>query len=215
MAPVTTTTQPADADRALLAALRTGDEAAFRTLVGRHQPAMLAVALRYVHDRVTAEEVVQDTWLAVLRQLDRFEARSTVKTWIFSILVNRARSRWKQQARTIPGLGESDQRPAVPATRFLPDDAQWPGHWAQPPTPWHLPPAMAEVHELRAVVREAIAVLPAGQRSVIALRDIEGWTSQEVCTLLGISSANQRVLLHRARSRVREALERYLSGSGG
>jgi RNA polymerase sigma-70 factor (ECF subfamily) len=186
-----------DADRALLAALRAGDESAFRTLVGRHQTAMLAVALRYVHDRDAAQDVVQETWMALLRRVHSFEGRSSLRTWLFAVLVNRARTHGGRGARLLPGLD---------GARVLGDDSRWPGHWAEPPQPWRPPAAAVEARELRRVVAAAIATLPSGQRAVMTLRAVDGWTSAEVCEVLDISAGNQRVLLHRARSKVRAAL---------
>ena len=204
-------------EAALVESLRSGSEAAFRELVARHQRAMLRVAEAYTPSRAVAEEVVQETWLAVVGGLDRFEARSSLKTWIFRILVNRAKTRGIRERRSVPfsspEAGDADDAgPAVEPERFHPADHRWAGHWAQYPDPWSdQPAARAMESETRAVVEETIATLPAQQRRVISLRDIDGWTSEEVCDLLGLSEGNQRVLLHRARSRVRAALERHLA----
>jgi RNA polymerase sigma-70 factor, ECF subfamily len=203
----------AAADRELVARLLDGDEAAFASLVGRHHAAMVGVAMAYVGgDRAVAEEVAQDAWLGMLRQLGRFEGRASLRTWLFRILVNTAKTRGRQERRSVPfsALVGPDE-PAVAPERFEPPGARWAGHWASPPRDWHgVPEERLESKETTAVVRRAIDGLPQGQRAVIALRDVEGWPATEVCGLLGISEGNQRVLLHRARSRVRRVLERYL-----
>ena len=205
-------------EQALVEALRHGDEAAFEALLDRYHATMIALATHYVRDRAVAEEVAQETWLAVLKGIDRFEGRASLKTWIFQILVNRAKSRGVRESRTIPlsalqnpdldGVG-----PAVDPDRFLPaDHPQWPGHWATPPERWDLDPESSLLSgELRARIEAAIAELPENQRLIITLRDVQGWSPDEVCATLGISDGNQRVLLHRARSRVRTVLEQYLS----
>jgi RNA polymerase sigma-70 factor, ECF subfamily len=204
-------------DGALVAALRRGDERAFSDLVGRHHAALLRYARVFVKDRAVAEEVVQETWLAVVRGIDRFEGRSSLTTWIFTILANRARSRGAREARSIPfsallARELDDDEPAVDADRFLPPDHdRWPGHWAVAPQPWNAPEARLMAGETRAVVEAAIAALPPVQREVITLRDVVGMEASEVCGLMDLSDANQRVLLHRARSRVRRALDGYLS----
>ena len=196
----------------LLAALRDGDEAAFRELVSMYHSSLLRVAQIYVSSRAQAEEVVQETWLAVLQGLDRFEGRSSLKTWIFSILANRAKTRAVRERRTIPFSALNPERvpePAVDPERFRDaEDPRWPGHWASPPQPW--PDDKLVAAETRGKLAEAIDALPGNQRAVISLRDLEGWNSEEVCNALGISETNQRVLLHRARAKVRTALEEYL-----
>jgi len=199
----------------LLAQLRAGDETAFEALVARQYATMLAVAMTYVKGRAVAEEVVQDTWLAVIEGLDRFEGRSSLKTWIISILVNKARTRGVREARTIPftALAPEDDEPAVPRERFRGRDDAFPGHWRAYPARWHAS-AETAVHDretLQVVVR-AIAELPLAQQTVIRMRDVEGYSPDEVCKMLDISEGNQRVLLHRARSRVRAELERYIDG---
>jgi len=196
-------------DQHTLAALRAGDEKAFLVIVQRLHPSMLRVASAFVSSRAVAEEVVQETWLGVLKGLAQFEGRSSLRRWIFGILANCARSRGVREARSVPlsSLGrEEDEGPAVDPSRFRPpDDSHWPGHWSAPPVPW------AEEQLLRGEAVEAaeraVEALPASQRAVITLRDVEGCDSKEVCQTLGISEANQRVLLHRARSKVRAALE--------
>lgn len=174
---------------------------------------MLRLANFYVPDRMAAEDVVQDTWLGVLQGIHRFEGRASLKTWIFRILTNRAKTRRQREARSLPfsALADFDEadEPAVDSSRFNPADAsQWPGHWvAFPRNRTELPEDRVLSRETLAVVLQAIAVLPPAQREVITLRDVEGWSSADVREALEIGEANQRVLLHRARSKVRRALE--------
>jgi RNA polymerase sigma-70 factor, ECF subfamily len=198
----------------IVAALRRGDADAFAALVDRHSAAMIRVAMAYVPSRAAAEEVVQETWIAVMRGIDRFEGRSTLKTWIFRILTNVAMRSGARERRSVPfsalAAAEDAGGPSVDPDRFLPaDHAQWPGHWAVAPAHWPAPEEGLLAGETREVVAAAIAALPDAQRTVIALRDVEGWSSDEVCEALEISAGNQRILLHRARGRVRDALERY------
>jgi RNA polymerase sigma-70 factor (ECF subfamily) len=209
---------PADEVR-LLAELREGSEEAFAVLVGRYHTALVRLACVYVQDRAMAEEVAQETWLGVLQGLERFEGRSSLKTWIFRILVKRARTRGKRESRTIPFSAVLDAahdpaEPPVDAECFLSaDHPRWPGHWARFPSNWNdIPEERVLSAETRAHIEAAIEALPPQQREVITLRDIEGWGSVEVCNVLGVSETNQRVLLHRARSKVRRALERHLEG---
>ena len=206
-----------DEDLRLVEALRAGDEAAFASLVDAHHASMLRVAMIFVPDQAVAEDVVQDAWLGVLRGLPRFEGRSSLKTWIFRILTNTAKTRGQREGRSVPFSAlwdpESDpDDPAVSPDRFLPrDHARWPGHWAEFPDSWNnVPEDRLLARETLSVVREAIEALPPAQREVITLRDIENWPSQDICNVLEISESNQRVLLHRARSKVRRALEQYL-----
>jgi RNA polymerase sigma-70 factor (ECF subfamily) len=211
-----TTPVSADPVADLLVRLRRGDELAFRTLVERYSATMLRVARLHVRDRQAAEEVVQETWLAVIKGLQRFEERSTLKTWLFRILTNRAKTRGEREARSVPfsALAAADARadePAVDPDRFRAPDDQYPGGWAAPPPRWEtLPQERLLSQETLQRVEEAIERLPPAQRAVIRLRDVDGFDSDEVCELLGLSHGNQRVLLHRARSKVRAALERYL-----
>ena len=205
------------ADEQLVAALRDGDEGAFIALVGRYGPLMLRVASTYVRTPAVAEEVVQETWLAVLEGIGRFEGRSSLKTWLFRILANRAKTRGEREARCLPfscvaARGEDDDGPAVEPDRFLgADHPRWPSHWAAAPGDWATVPDVRLLsQETLAHVRDAIGDLPERQQEVIVLRDVEGWSAEEVCNALGVSEVNQRVLLHRARSKVRAALERYL-----
>jgi RNA polymerase sigma-70 factor (ECF subfamily) len=175
---------------------------------------MIRVALAYVPSRAAAEDVVQETWIAVMRGIDRFEGRSSLKTWIFRILTNVAMRSGARERRSMPfsALAETEDtgEPSVDPDRFLPADHEWfPGHWAIAPTRWPTPEEGLLAGETREVIAAAVAELPAAQRTVISLRDIEGWTSEEVCEALEISAGNQRILLHRARSRVRAAIESY------
>jgi RNA polymerase sigma-70 factor (ECF subfamily) len=203
-------------DARLIDALKRRDEAAFVALVNRYQAPLFRLALVYAGTKAVAEEIVQDTWLGVLKGIERFEARSSFRTWLFRILVNRARTRAEREGRTVPfsALGDVEERdePAVPASRFIDaSHSEWPFHWAVPPTSWGgSPEARLLSRETLALVEGAIAALPPAQRAVITLRDVDGATSEETCNVLGISETNQRVLLHRARSRVRAALERHL-----
>jgi RNA polymerase sigma-70 factor (ECF subfamily) len=199
----------------LLARLRAGDERAFETLVERHYPTMLAVARHYVSSRAVAEEVVQDAWLGVLNGIDRFEGRSSLRTWILRILVNTAKTRGAREARTVPfaSLAPEGDQAAVDPERFRSADDPFPGHWRAYPGNWQqLPDEVLADRETLEVVLATIHQLPPPQRIVVTVRDILGHTSTEVCEMLGISEGNQRVLLHRARSKVRSALERHLDG---
>ena len=199
----------------LVERLRSGDEAAFESLVDYHSAALLRLAKVFVTAQAVAEEVVQETWMAVLVGLSRFEGRSSLKTWIFRILTNCAKTRAQREGRNIPfsSLPELDTdhpEPAVDPDRFLPAEHQWPGHWISFPLDWcEMPEERLLARETRACIDKAIEALPPGQREIIILRDLEGWTSDEACSFLGISEVNQRVLLHRARSKVRGVLEKY------
>jgi RNA polymerase sigma-70 factor (ECF subfamily) len=201
-------------DQELVAALRAGDEAAFASLVDSYSGALMRLARMYVSSAAVAEEVVQETWLGVIRGIDRFEGRSSLKTWIFRILVNNAKTRGQREGRSIPFSsvarpGDGDE-PAVDPDRFLPaDSAQDPGHWALGPSPWPTPEERLLSGETRDLILEAIKELPAAQREVVTLRDVEGWSSKDVRNALEISETNQRVLLHRGRTKVRAALEKH------
>ena len=203
-------------DDEVVAALRRGDEAAFAWLVDQHHARLVRLALRYVADASTAEEVVQDTWLQVLRGLARFQFRSSLKTWISSILLNRARTRAKRERRSLPFSDAWLQlvargEPAVDPDRFFgPADPATAGRWSSAPR-GVAPDERLLAAETQEIVQRAIAVLPLAQREVITLRDIEGWPAADVCNALGLTETNQRVLLHRARSKVRAALEAYLA----
>jgi RNA polymerase sigma-70 factor, ECF subfamily len=198
-------------DEETLAALRRGDERVFIELVEQHHSLMLRVASRYVRNPAVAEEVVQETWLGVLNGLRTFESRASLKTWIFRILTNRAITRAERERRTVPFSSLADpeaDEPAVDPDRFRPEGDRWPGGWKCFPEP--LPEQRLLECETLALIEAAIAELPERQHTVITLRDIEGWAAEEVCQALDISEANQRVLLHRARSKVRRCLESYL-----
>jgi len=199
----------------LVARLREGDERAFEALVERHYGTMLAVARGYVRTRAVAEEVVQEAWLGVLNGIDRFEGRSSLKTWIMRIVVNIAMTRGEREARTVPfsALAPEGDEPAVDPDRFRDEGDGFPGHWRAYPGNWAALPDEALLNrETLDVVTSAIEELPAAQRVVITMRDVAGCSSEEVCGTLDVSEGNQRVLLHRARSRVRNALERHLDG---
>jgi RNA polymerase sigma-70 factor, ECF subfamily len=196
----------------LLARLRAGDERAFEALVERHYPTMLAVARHYVSSRAVAEEVVQEAWLGVLNGLDRFEGRASLKTWILRILVNTAKTRGARDARTVPfaSLAPEGDEPAVGPERFRGADDPFPGHWRAYPGSWQrLPDEVLAARETLGVVIGTIEQLSPPQRLVITMRDIQGCSSEEVCEALDVSEGNQRVLLHRARSKVRSALEKH------
>jgi RNA polymerase sigma-70 factor (ECF subfamily) len=202
------------ADQALVASLQAGDEAAFTELVGLYAPAMLRVAQLYVRSRAVAEEVVQETWLRVLRSIDGFEGRSSLRTWIFVILGNCARRRAEQEGRSVPFAAlETGEGPTVDQERFFPDDhPRWGGMWTTLVSSWEeLPDEVLASGEALRKVTEAVEALPPNYATVFTLRDIEGWEGNEVCALLGITAENQRVLLHRARARIRATLEEYFA----
>jgi len=203
-------------DLALVAALRDGDETAFMMLVERYQPAMLRIARMYVSTHAVAEDVVQDAWVGVLKGLDGLEGRSSLRTWIFRILVNTAKTRGQREARSLPfssvWAADREGEPSVDPDRFLPQNhPQSPGAWAEPPVGWESSPEERLLSkEALTEVSRAIEALPPNQREVIRLRDVLGWPSSDVRNALDISETNQRVLLHRARAKVRRALESYL-----
>lgn len=204
-------TQLLEDEAQLLAALKGGDEGAFMTTVEAWGPAMLRLARAHVATQAVAEEVVQEAWVGVLRGIDRFEGRSSVKTWAFRILVNNAKTRGVRESRSVPfSSADPDDNggPTVDPDRFRGSDDRWPGHWTTPPDPF--PEEALLERETRDVALSAIATLPARQREIVTLRDIEGFSSEEACNTLDISETNQRVLLHRARSKVRQALEAHL-----
>ena len=187
------------ADEQLLERLLAGEERAFGELVDRYHSRLVRFAQGFVGDRAAAEDVVQDTWLAVVRGVDRFEGRSSLQTWLFSIAANRGRSAHAKSRRSVP---VDVTGPTVEASRF---DAG--GHWTDPPESWDDVDARLDAAALVPAVREAIDQLPDLQRQVVTLRDVEGLSSEDVCAVLSISAGNQRVLLHRGRARVRRALE--------
>jgi RNA polymerase sigma-70 factor (ECF subfamily) len=200
-------------DEETLAALRAGDERAFRDLFARSYPMMKRVARAYVASDAVAEEVVQETWMAVVTGIDRFEGRSALGTWIFSILTNQAKTHSSREKRAVPfsSVATSDvEGPVVDPDRFQKDDDAWPGHWATPPRPWQKPERRLLSLEARDHLKAALAQLPDRQRMIVGLRDIQGYSAEEVCDLLGLSPENQRVLLHRGRARLRAVLEEYL-----
>ena len=205
-------------DATLVAALRVGDEAAFAELVDRYYGVMQRVARQYVATREAAEDVVQETFLGVIQGIDRFEQRSSLRTWMFRILVNRAKTRGEREGRARPfssfTAGLADDEPAVDPDRFL-TEGRWAGFWGAPPSAEHLPDAGVLAAELGDRLAAAVAALPDAQRTVLELRDIQGFTAAEVCDLLELSEVNQRVLLHRARSKARALLEGYLDERAG
>ena len=207
-------------DGALVVALRAGDEQAFTWLLERYHSPLHRTARLYVATDALADEVVQETWVAVLRGIDRFEQRSSLKTWLYRILMNIARTRGVKEARTIPfssaaGAMTDGAEPTFDPDRFRPPaDPEWPGHWASFPLDWeHQPESRLLAGETLALVATVVETLPPAQREVLTLRDIEGWSSAEVCNALDLTETNQRVLLHRGRAKVRRALESYFESS--
>jgi len=202
-------------DRELVEKLLAGDERAFTRVVAQHHGSLVRLARMFVSTQASAEEVVQETWEAVLTGLPRFQGRSSLKTWIFRILSNRAKTRGVREGRSIPmsamGDGDRDNEPTMDPSRFKKN-----GSWSKAPTRWEVdgPDQVLERGELKENILAAIEKLPPNQCAVITLRDVEGWTSAEVCNALELSETNQRVLLHRARTRVRRALAGYLKGEG-
>jgi RNA polymerase sigma-70 factor, ECF subfamily len=196
----------AQTEKDLVTALAAGDEEAFKELVGRYHRGIVRLARNYVRSEAVADEVAQDTWCAVVTGIGRFQGRSSLKTWIFSIAVNKARTRGERERRVAPfsSLGGAAEESSVVAIedRFGPD-----GSWYASPQPWGDPERRLISLELREDLRDALRELPARQRLVVALRDVEGLSSEEVCDLLGLSTGNERVLLHRGRSRLRSALD--------
>ncbi len=206
-------------DRTLLLAARRGDEAAFTQLVDRYHASLVRLATLFVRERETAADVAQETWIGVLKGLDRFEGRSSFRTWLFRILTNQAKRRGERERRVIPFSAlsrppDAEHAPAVDPERFFPPGDEWTSYWASPPRDLIDDPEAALLSaEARAAIDSAIAALPPNQQAVIRLRDIEGWEAAEVCNILDLTATNQRVLLHRARSRVRQAVESYLEVS--
>jgi len=196
-------------EQQLLQALRAGDEAAFQALVERDHASMTRLARSFVDSDAVAEEVTQEAWVAVLNGIHAFEGRSALRTWIFSILTNRAKTHGIRERRTLPfsAATEEEGYAAVDPDQFLGDDDEWAGHWATPPRPWQRPERRLLSLEIREHLRSALAELPERQRLVVTLRDVEGFTAEEVRDLLDLSAENQRVLLHRGRSRLRACLD--------
>jgi len=209
--------RPFPSDAVLVTRLRDRDEAAFALLLDAWSNGMLRLARSFVSTNDSAAEVVQDTWLAVIRGIGQFEGRSSLKTWVYRILVNTAKRRGVRESRSIPwsslATGEDDG-PTVDPARFRGAGDPYPGHWWEFPARWPSPEQAALSGEVRAEVTAALAQLPDRQRIVILLRDVEGYGSDEVCSILDISAANQRVLLHRARAFVRGKLEEYYVSVG-
>lgn len=204
-----------DADRELVERLLDGDEAAFESLIDTHHRGMVKLARTFVVDETAAEEVVQETWTAVIDGLERFEGRSSLKTWIFSILTNLARKRGEKDSRSVAWSSLSDE----PLDGEVDEDSNrfnTEGRWSVPPVPWNTDPEEELLRtDMLEKIQQAIETLPPSQGAVVRLRDVEGLPSEEVCELLDISSGNQRVLLHRGRSKVRDALESYLKVDEG
>ncbi|MDN5940360.1 MAG: sigma-70 family RNA polymerase sigma factor [Nitrospira sp.] len=204
-------------DEALLARLKRGDEGAFDELVNQHHGALIRMAMGYVADREVAEEVVQDTWMAVIESLNRFEGRSSLRTWICGILIHKAKDRGVREKRhtTFSAFESSDDdnEEAVDPSRFQPS-GEWAGHWAFPPQPWddQTPEKLLESKQAVDCMQRAIEVLPKTLKEVLILRDVEGVEAKEVCEMLNITETNLYVRLHRARERVRVAVEQYLNG---
>lgn len=200
-------------DESLLKALQEGDERAFSDLVDGWSGMMLRLALSHVESRAVAEEVVQEAWLTAIRSLDRYQRRSSLRTWVLGIVVNLARSRARAERRSV-AMPLDSGGPAVDSSRFLgADHSRWPHHWAAEPVAWRTPEDELLALETRRVIVDAVDALPASQREVLVLRDVEGLTGAETCNILGLTDTHQRVLLHRARSRVRTALERHFAAT--
>jgi len=202
-----------DDDSHLIELLRNGNEAAFVALIDRYSDTMARLAMIYVTAWPVAEEVVQETWMSVFEHLGHFEGRSSLKTWMFRILTNCAKTRAQREGRSIPfslhsGMSTDHAEQAVEPDRLLLVDHHWAGHWVSVKRE-EMPEERLLSQETRLCLERAIEALPPNQREIIILRDIEGWTSDEICNTLGISEGNQRVLLHRARAKVRSALEKY------
>ncbi|MBW3593285.1 MAG: sigma-70 family RNA polymerase sigma factor [Actinobacteria bacterium] len=200
----------------IIAALRAGDETVFETVVSRYAPSMLRVARSFGLEIDAAEDAVQEAWLRVLRSLEKFEGRSSFRTWLFAILANCARHRANNEREAVPvaGLGEETAEPAVDESRFFPaEHPRWAGMWSTLVDSWEdIPDERLLADEARERVVTAVDGLPERYATVFYLRDVEGWTSEEVCAILDVTPENQRVLLHRARTRVRAALEEYFEG---
>lgn len=211
--------QAGQSDAELAARLQDRDEATFTAVVARWSPGMLRLARSFVSTDESAHEVVQDAWLAVVANIESFQGRSALKTWVYRILVNTAKRRGERESRVVPwsswatGEEEVDSQTVDPA-RFRGADEAYAGHWRAFPDPWPSLEDQVLAGEVRRTVGAAVADLPTRQRIVITLRDVEGYSAEEVCDILEITPANQRVLLHRARAAVRGTLEIYFAGSG-
>ncbi len=214
-APRATAAAQSGIEQDLIGRLRAGDEATFAELVRAWSPAMLRLARNFVSTAQSAEDAVQDAWLGMLNGLDRFEGRASLRTWTFSILINRAKSRGVREGRTVVDLRSAEDdggaRPTVDAERFQGPTGRYPGGWTSEgvPQPWHRPDQRAIARETLGLIERALEDLPARQRLVVTMRDVQGFSADEVCELLDVSPGNQRILLHRGRGALRGALEAY------
>jgi RNA polymerase sigma-70 factor (ECF subfamily) len=212
--PYSPSISPSPDEPYLVEALRRGDEAAFAALIERYHLALLRLAAIVVSSRTAADELVRETWLGVLRGLPQFDGRASLKTWMFRILADRAAARGILFVSPAE-VGAEPRAPTLDRDRFLPPDhAKWPGHWALRPASWaDMPEDRLMAQEVRGRLTTALAALPLSQRLIVCLRDVEGWTAREVSYALDLSEAQQRMLLHQARSKVRRMLDTYLAGA--